>query len=405
MSKELKNIFVSVNNSVATDEDENNDSIYSGKSYKVSTTANDFNVSTIFSYFKSGAFEIPPFQRNYVWDVRKASKLIESFIIGLPVPQVFLWQKEKSKLSIIDGQQRLSSIYFFLSGRFPRSDKVAEIRKRMSGVARLSDEILHDDDLFSDFKLTFSRGYESPFNGKKYSTLDTDIKADLDLRPLRSITVKQDDPQNNDSMYEIFNRLNTGGVNLKPQEIRMSLNHSEFFEMLATLNENTLWRKLIKMEELDKHSKDVELLTRAFAMLIYHEKYSSNSMIQFLNNFSEAIADRSDFSLPETKRLSRKYDNNKLQKLFIDFLEYCENIKVTFSDGSGKLAFPLFEACFHAAYFDTLSDDQPRIKLFTNEQVQDIEKNDEFVATRSDATNNSLNVTKRLKIARQVICG
>lgn len=381
------------------------DAAYSGKSYKVSTTANDFNVSTIFSYFKSGAFEIPPFQRNYVWDIRKASKLIESLIIGLPVPQVFLWQKEKSKLSIIDGQQRMSSIYFYLSGRFPRAGKVAEIRKRMRGVARLSDEILQDDALFGDFKLTFSKGYNSPYAGEKYSTLDEDVRAELDLRPLRSITVKQEDPQNNDSMYEIFNRLNTGGVNLKPQEIRMSLNHSDFFDMLSELNEHPLWRNLIKMDDFDKHARDVELLTRAFAMLVYSEKYSSNSMVQFLNNFSEAIDERANSRLPETKRITQKYDNNKLKTLFVDFLAHCESIGTNHFYESGKLVFPLLEACFHAAYFETLPHEKPKLKHFTATQVQQILTDTDFATTREKATNNTTNVDTRLKVARRIICG
>ena len=272
--------------------------IYNGGGYKVSTTANDFNVSTIYSYFQAGKFEIPPFQRNYVWDIRKASKLIESLIIGLPIPQVFLWQKERSRLAIIDGQQRMTSIYFFLSGRFPRVNKVAEIRKLMGGTARLSDALLGNDELFVDFKLTFNRGYQSPYAGKKYSTLEEDIKGDLDLRPLRSITVKQDDPQNNDSMYEIFNRLNTGGINLKAQEIRMSLNHSPFFDMLWELNEDSIWRKLLGNKDFDRHAQDIELLTRAFAMLLYYKNYSANSMVQFLNNFSEAINPDTNKKLP-----------------------------------------------------------------------------------------------------------
>ena len=380
------------------------DSIYDGKNYKVSTTANDFNVSTIFSYFKAGTFEIPPFQRNYVWDIRKASKLIESLILGLPIPQVFLWQKERSKLAIIDGQQRLTSIYFFLSGRFPKINKVAELRKIMDGNAKLADTILQDDAYFTDFKLTFSRGYESPYAGQKYTTLDEDVKGELDLRPLRSITVKQEDPKNNDSMYEIFNRLNTGGINLKPQEIRMSLNHSSFFEMLWTLNENEIWRKLLKTNDFDKHAQDVELLTRAFAMLLYSERYSSNSMIQFLNHFSEAINPKTNQNLLDARKMSKTYSDDTLKEMFVGFLTHCNKIGLESFSENGKFIFPLFESCFYAAFIRKASeDDNAGMVEFTADQVRQILNTPEFVDSRKKATNNTTNVKARLDAAKKII--
>ena len=56
--------------------------------YDISAVPNDFNIATIFNFMESGAFKIPGFQRNFVWDIRRASKLIESIIMGLPVPQI-----------------------------------------------------------------------------------------------------------------------------------------------------------------------------------------------------------------------------------------------------------------------------------------------------------------------------
>lgn len=59
--------------------------------YDITASPNDFNIKTIFDFIESGAVRIPGFQRNYVWDLKRASKLIESIIIGLPIPQIFLY--------------------------------------------------------------------------------------------------------------------------------------------------------------------------------------------------------------------------------------------------------------------------------------------------------------------------
>jgi uncharacterized protein with ParB-like and HNH nuclease domain len=96
--------------------------------YDITAAPNDFNVLTIHSFLESGAVRIPGFQRNYVWDLSRASKLIESLILGLPVPQVFLYEVERNKFLVIDGQQRLMSIYYFIKQRFPRKDRRSEIR-------------------------------------------------------------------------------------------------------------------------------------------------------------------------------------------------------------------------------------------------------------------------------------
>jgi len=73
------------------------------KEYDITASPNDFNMSTMFSFIESGAVKIPGFQRNYVWDVKRASKLIESIIIGLPIPQIFLYEEERNKFLVIDG--------------------------------------------------------------------------------------------------------------------------------------------------------------------------------------------------------------------------------------------------------------------------------------------------------------
>ena len=109
----------------------------------------------------------------------------------------------------------------------------------------------------------------------------------LDLRPIRNVIVKQNSPDNDDSsVFEIFSRLNSGGMNLTPQEIRLSLYHSDFYDRLMELNTRPLWRRILGTNNPDIHQKDVEILLRMFAMLVDHAKYAP-SMMKFLNQFSK----------------------------------------------------------------------------------------------------------------------
>ncbi len=97
-------------------EDENEGQI---DEYQIASAPNDFNVVTIANFMEQGSIIIPGFQRHFVWDMKRASKLIESLIIGLPIPQVFLYEEDRNRFLVIDGQQRLMSIYFFVRQRSP----------------------------------------------------------------------------------------------------------------------------------------------------------------------------------------------------------------------------------------------------------------------------------------------
>src|SRR5947207_15912166 len=91
-----------------TEEPEEIDSLI--REYDITASPNDFNTITLFNFIESGVVKIPAFQRNYVWDIKRASKLIESMVMGLPVPQIFLYEESRNSFLVIDGQQRLMSL-------------------------------------------------------------------------------------------------------------------------------------------------------------------------------------------------------------------------------------------------------------------------------------------------------
>src|SRR3972149_1987653 len=169
--------------------------------YHITAAPNDFNVLTIFNFLESGAVRIPGFQRNYVWDLGRASKLIESLILGLPVPQVFLYEAERNKFLVIDGQQRLMSIYYFIKQRFPKKEKRAELRAIFDEHGKIPDDVVHNDAYFDNFRLKLPEvlpSHPNRFKGLGYATLGA-YKTQFDLRTIRNVIIKQTSPPEDDS--------------------------------------------------------------------------------------------------------------------------------------------------------------------------------------------------------------
>ena len=197
--------------------------------------------------------EIRPFyQRRARWDEDRQSKLIESFIINIPVPPVFLYEKSYNSYEVMDGQQRITAIDDFYNNKFA-----------LTGL-----------DLWPEL------------NGMKYSDLPNKIRAGLDRRSISSIVLLKESSSNDeDAIFLrqlVFERLNTGGVKLERQEIRNSLGSGAFNNLLFELARLNLFRKvwdlpLFQEEELENHRlpiyeesffkkmEDIEVILRFFA--------------------------------------------------------------------------------------------------------------------------------------------
>lgn len=364
--------------------------------YDITATPNDFNVMTLYSFVDSGAVQIPGFQRNFVWDIGRSSRLIESLILGLPVPQIFLYEQDRNKFLVIDGQQRLMSIYYFIKKRFPRKEKRVDIRRIFDQNGTVPEQVLHDDEYFQTFNLSLSDSLpnkRNKFKGLNYATLD-DYRSQLDLRPIRNIVVKQAAPSGDDSsMFEVFNRLNTGGVNLKPQEIRTSMYHSGFYKMLYRINaENPGWRKLLRSDTPDLHMKDIEILLRGFAMLVDSENYAP-SMVKFLNLFSKKCTSNS------AER------NDYLEKLFGSFIKACAKLpKDAFlNEGNNRFNLALYEAVFAASGKRAFAENRLMDGLLDHRRIGKLERDKEFSAASLKATTSTSNVQTRLGRATEIV--
>lgn len=366
--------------------------------YDITAVPNDFNVAVIVSFIDSGSIHIPGFQRNFVWDIARSSRLIESLLLGLPVPQVFLYQHERDPLLLIDGQQRLMTLYYFVKGRFPKRDARAKIRDLFDKKGSLEESILEDNSLFSDFRLSL-KGQDgepreqSPFHGKTYLTLE-DEKQTLDLRTVRNVVIKQLKPtDDHSSMFEIFNRLNSGGLNLSAQELRMSLYKSEFLDLLLKLNTQPMWRRLLQRPEPDFRFKDVEILLRSFALLLWFDEYRP-SMVKFLNRFSRHCKYTFDLEMI-----------NKVERLFLGFLDACSNLpdEAFLVNGSSRFNMPLFEVVFAEALRPRLDDASTPIPNLCLANISAIDKDLTFRNTLKERTTSPVKVKSRLHIAKRFL--
>jgi uncharacterized protein with ParB-like and HNH nuclease domain len=364
--------------------------------YDVTTSPNDFNTRTLNDFIEDGMVKIPGFQRNYVWDKKRASKLIESLIIGIPVPQIFLYEKEKNQFLVIDGQQRYLSIYFFKKMRFPRDEKLVELRDIFNKNNGFPKEILSNNDYFTDFELKLNK--DNRFHKKNYDTIEEHDRKAFNIRTIRSIIIKQNAPDDGNSvMFEIFNRLNSGGINLKPQELRTSLYHSDFYEMLYKINLYKNWRKLLPEENPDINMKDVEILLRGFAMLVDHENYTP-SFIKFLNKFSSKAKGSSrekGFSSDEI---------SYFESLFTKIVDSLVSIdsRIFFTE-SGKFSVPIYESIFVAIAEEAYRAKNFEIKIVSKDKINLLKKNKEFINASSVNTGNTNNVQDRIKKAKEIL--
>lgn len=247
--------------------------------FEINTYPADFTLEVLYDKWQAGDIEIPRFQRQFVWKQVQASKLIESFLIGLPVPAIFLYtERQTQKFLVIDGQQRLRSVFYFFDGYFGEEQQGAREVFALKGLSP-----------------------KSRYAGITNAGLDDADRRKLNNSVLRSFIVQQLDPADDTSIYHIFERLNTGGTLLANQEIRNCVYRGNFNELLHSLNQLDEWRKILGRPKEDSRQRDVELVLRFFALLdiTTYEK----PMKDYLSKFMKANRDPGEKVLEQFKNL------------------------------------------------------------------------------------------------------
>jgi hypothetical protein len=304
----------------------------------------------------TGARPIRGFQRKLVWSRRQAERFVESLLLGFPVPGIFLVKQANGILLVLDGAQRLRTLQSFYKGTFRGQEfKLKDIQKQWKDCG--------------------------------YNELETTDRRRLDNSIIHATVIKQDAASDNhESIYLIFERLNTGGTLLQPQEIRVALYSGPFVEVLRTLNDFEPWRELFGKKS--PHLKDQELILRAFAMLDRRKKYR-RPMKEFLNEYMKA---------------NREFAVRSKDSAVKVFKQTTERILEDLGRGAFRLKKTINAAVAESIMYAVASGIEHKDLLKPAGMRGALDRllgNEEYIAAVTKATADEENVRQRLRLASQ----
>ena len=232
---------------------ENEDDIevdYLDKLADTVTWSTDWTIESVISAYKRDSFNISPgFQRRDAWTIKKKSRFIESLIYGLPIPQIVLAEdkKNRGKYLVVDGKQRLITLFTFFSDDYNMAFELAELTsEKLNGISY-----------------------------KKLEENFPDLYNNLLNQSLRSIIIKNWSTEN--LLYTIFYRLNSGSLPLSPQELRKALKPGAFLDFIDSYcSESNALKIIMKSNKPDPRMRDMDLLLRFFVMTKHITEYKGN---------------------------------------------------------------------------------------------------------------------------------
>ena len=250
----------------------------------------DIQLQELLRMLESGQISIAPaYQRQFRWDLERCSQLIESLMLGIPIPNLFMATNEDNTWETVDGVQRLSAIV-----KFSGSD---ELRKTLDLDGALA--------LVGLQKI-------GKFNGLTFETLPSTIQQHIRTRPLKVVTLN--DKSDKVVRLDLFERLNTGGVSLSKQEIRDCVFQGPFAVKLDELAATTDFRAVVKLTNKQMRDGTIEeCVLRFFAFLERYKKFG-HSVAEFLNDYMDHASRRSNSTLEQEFRRTFK----ELRKCFPD---------------------------------------------------------------------------------------
>lgn len=331
--------------------------------YSISTQPADYPLDVLWKKYKSKEIIIPKFQREFVWTTPQASKLVESFIKGLPVPPLYLYDNgEDGKLQVVDGVQRLLTISSFMDGEVPGKNR----EFRLQGM--------HE---------------RSGLYKKTFADLDPARQLQFKNAVLRCMIIRQWNPQDGGtSMYQIFSRLNTGGTPLSPQEIRNCVYAGSLIDAIGQLNGDEKWREIYGSANPDRRKKDEQLILRYMALFHDGDSYKK-PMVRFLNEFMQKNKKASSEFLNAEKNRFRQTCSTIVECLGKDPLRY-----------KRKFHSALFDSVF-VAFAKNLQTPPQNMK----ERMERLKNDPQFQKAIEQGTSDEESVKQRLARAESILFG
>lgn len=331
---------------------------------KVDFDSFDISVKELISMADEEIINIAPeYQRQFRWPEENQSKLVESVLLGIPVPNLFMAANRDGSWELIDGVQRLNSLIHFCGNE--------------EQIARF--------ELKEPLKL---KGLEvlTEFNGATFSDLPHSLRLKFSLRPLKVTTLS--DKSDLKVRFDLFERLNTGGIKLTPQEIRACVFRGQFNDFLAELAKNENFNKVVNVSASKQKDGTREELVLKFLAYKNKRENFTHSVENFLN----------DFMAESTTHFNYK----KNEKLFI---ETFSELSVVLPDGikrgnKGSTPQVLFEAIAIGA-----ADAIEEGVNIRNSDVQNWINDEELRRLTTGATNSGPRLRERIRYCYDRFCG
>ncbi|MEG0692818.1 MAG: DUF262 domain-containing protein [Oscillospiraceae bacterium] len=349
--------------------------------FNITSFGTDMTFRELITMYEEGDLEKPEMQRNYVWTKNEASRFIDSVLLGLPVPSIFLAKTKEEKRLIVDGYQRIMTIFDYVkTGIFGGDSK--------------------------PFGLSNSEIINEKWRGKMFAELAPDEQRKIRNSAIHAIVFEQKHPQDDTGMYQIFERINTSGRVLKPQEIRNCVYHGAFNHLLIELNKIPVWRKVLDLPVADSRMGDMELILRAIAfseLLTQPEKEQRQiNLVKYLNLYMGRNAN------------INRIQSEQLQTSFTDVLTFLDQAigNHLFRNGKTKDGILSFSAKVNPSILDSVfaATVQARSKVLKldgivdlSEQYTELINNPDYQQAISVRTTTIANIKKRIEIASQTL--
>lgn len=326
----------------------------------------------------------PTLQRNYVWKLDEASRLIDSILLGLPIPSIFLAKKNEQQL-IIDGYQRIKTVYDYVKGVFSQNNKV--------------------------FKLSNSIIINERWRGKAFSELSDDEQRRIKNTTIHAIIFEQKKPNNDTGMFQIFERINTSGRTLSSQEIRNCVYHGRFNDLLIELNKNTDWRELLNCKE-DIRMLDMENILRFFAITdIENTDFYLKKQIILKKFLNEYMSQNSNIDDNQYEKLKSTFE--KIMHIININLGSIAFNNLSFKNNPEEIYSEIYVPKFHPTIFEAVSaaflyaSKHLDLSTYNFSEIKDkhikLLNNEEFKDAISTRTTKIENIKKRITLATEYL--
>lgn len=344
------------------------------RGFEIGIKEDKFSVYELLRQYQNGRIILDAeFQRNLVWNKNDMSRFIESIILDLPIPALFFNQTVENKYIVVDGRQRISTLISFL------------------GKAK-------ENDVFEylNFKLTGLKGL--PYlNGKTYQDLKEYIglQARIEDKALNIFVIKPSVKL--DIIYDIFDRINTGGTKLNKQEVRNALLAGKSTKLLQELVQKQYFKEAINNGISDKRMKAQETVLRILSFMIFDfETDYKGSMSNFLEMGMRELNKTDDNTIDELR--------NRFEKVMqLSYLIFGENnFSLQIKEKSKRINLSIMDSVCH--FLDTTNEnfiETHKEKIRENYEILVNDTN--YIQTVTLATSSSEKVQERFYLAKTIL--